>query len=249
MQRRGRPPTRRVAARAPAPAEEHVNESVNVLTPPIPSSPPHPVVPEGGPVDGAQMAQMLPAALHQPREQNVSIERARKLGAKPYDGTSDPERALSWLDSNEEIFQVMGCTEEQKVTYSTFLLKDRAKDWWKALQRRHLEGVSWANFRREFSEKFYRKSYRDARVEEFFRLEQGNMSVADYERRFLELIRAVLYIADNEEEKANRFAVGLNPKIRAYVASAAHTQYGALVEAATRVERSMAAIPRPRPQK
>ncbi|KAL5773814.1 hypothetical protein ACOSQ2_013738 [Xanthoceras sorbifolium] len=137
--------------------------------------------------------------------------RARKLGAKPYDGTSDPERALSWLE------------KEKMVTYSAFLLKDRAKDWWKALQRRHPKKVSWADFRREFSEKFYPKSYKDARVEEFFRLEQSSMSVADYERRFSELIRAVPYIADNEEEKANRFAVGLNPKIKAYVASAAHT--------------------------
>ncbi|KAH7564995.1 hypothetical protein JRO89_XS09G0100800 [Xanthoceras sorbifolium] len=110
-------------------------------------------------------------------------------------------------------------------------------------------GVSWADFRKEFSEKFYPKSYRDARVEEFFRLEQGSMFVADYERRFSELIKAMSYIADNEKEKANRFAVGLNPKIRAYVASAAHTQYRALVEAATRVEKSMAVIPRSQPQK
>ncbi|KAL5760696.1 hypothetical protein ACOSQ2_019534 [Xanthoceras sorbifolium] len=91
------------------------------------------------------------------------------------------------------------------------------------MMRRHPEGVSWADFRKEFSEKFHPKSYRDARVEEVFRLEQGSMSVADYERRFSELIRVVPYIANNEEEKANRFAVGLNPKIRAYVASAAHT--------------------------
>ncbi|KAH7575701.1 hypothetical protein JRO89_XS02G0197900 [Xanthoceras sorbifolium] len=202
MHRRGRPPTRRTAARAPAPKEEHVDESVNV---PTPSPPPQLAVLECGPVDAVQMAQMLAAALHQ----------------------LDPERALSWLESNEEIYQVMGCTEEQMVTYSALLLKDRTKDWWKALQRRHPEGVSWADFKREFLEKFYPKSYRDAGVEEFFRLEQSN----------------------NEEEKANRFAVGLNPKIRAYVVSAAHTQYGALVEAATRVERSMAAIPRPRPQK
>ncbi|KAH7571869.1 hypothetical protein JRO89_XS04G0158800 [Xanthoceras sorbifolium] len=192
---------------------------------------------------------MLAAVFHQLRDPNVSLERARKLGVKPSDATGDPEPALSWLESNEEIFQVMGCMEEQMVTYSAFLLKDKAKDWWKALQRRHPKGVSWADFRREFSEKFYPKSYRDARVEEFFRLEQGSMSVADYERRFSELIRVVPYIADNEEEKANRFAVGLNLKIRAYVASAAHTQYGVLVEVATRVERSMAAILRTRPQK
>ncbi|KAL5833325.1 hypothetical protein ACOSQ3_016999 [Xanthoceras sorbifolium] len=172
MQRRGRPLTRRAAARAPAPAKEYFDESVNVPTP-----------------------------LHPPCHLSQQCQR---------------------VDLNEEIFQVMGCTEEQMVTYSAFLLKDRAKNWWNALQRRHPEGVSWADFTREFSEKFYPKSYRDARVEEFFILEQDSMSVADYERRFSELIRVVPYIADNEEEKVNRFAVGLNPKIRAYVASAAH---------------------------
>ena len=41
------------------------------------------------------MAQMLAAALQQPRESGISIEPARKLGAKPYDGGENPERALS----------------------------------------------------------------------------------------------------------------------------------------------------------
>ncbi|KAH7560794.1 hypothetical protein JRO89_XS10G0104000 [Xanthoceras sorbifolium] len=132
MQRRGRLLTRRAAARAPAPAKEYVDESVNVPTP-----------------------------LHPPW---------LRTGGMPYRGD---------------------------------------------IQR----GFSWADFTREFSEKFYPKSYRDARVEEFFILEQDSMSVADYERRFSELIRVVPYIADNEEEKVNR------------------------------VERSMAAIPRHRPQK
>ena len=51
-----------------------------------------------------QMAHMLAAALQQPRESSISIERAHKLGARPYDGSGDPERALSWIEVNEEIF-------------------------------------------------------------------------------------------------------------------------------------------------
>ena len=248
MHRRGGPRTRRAAAEAFAPEEEQGNESVNVPTPQTPPESSQPAEPEGGNVNIAQMAQILAAAIQQPRETGVSIERAKKLGAKPYDGTGDPERALSWLENNEEIFQVMGCTEEQMVVYSAFLLKEGAKDWWKALQRRNANGVSWALFKEEFLNKFYPKSYKDAKIEEFFKLEQGSLSVAEYEKKFSELLRAVPFIADNEEQKANRFAVGLNPRIRAYVVSAAHTQYGSLVEAATRVERSMAAIPKPKQQ-
>ncbi|KAH7569638.1 hypothetical protein JRO89_XS06G0224600 [Xanthoceras sorbifolium] len=75
------------------------------------------------------MTEVLATTLQRPQEQNVSIERAHKLGAKSYDGTNDSECALSWLETNKEIFQVMGCTEELMVTYSAFLLKDRAKEW------------------------------------------------------------------------------------------------------------------------
>ena len=63
----------------------------------------------------------------------MSIEKARKLGARNYDGIGDPEKAWSWLESNERVFSVMGFFNEQMVTYSAFLLRDRALDWWKAI--------------------------------------------------------------------------------------------------------------------
>ena len=133
---------------------------------------------------------------------------------------------------------MMGCTEEQRVSYSAFLLKDRTKDWWKAHQRAHPEGVISAEFKREFIERFFPKSYKDAKVEEFYRLEQGSSSVPEYEKKFSELIRLVPFFAENEQEKINRFMAGLNPAIRTIVTSASHTRYGQLVEAATRVEQS-----------
>ena len=39
------------------------------------------------------------------------------------------------------MFSVMGCSNEQMVIYSAFLLRDIALDWWKAIQRRFPEGV------------------------------------------------------------------------------------------------------------
>ena len=136
MQRRGRPWTQQAAAEAPTPDREQVDESINVLESFAHPQPSQSVRPEPTPghIPGQmeQKAQMQAAALQQPRESGISIERSRKLRSKPYDGSGDPERALSWIAANEEIFQMMGCTEEQKVSYSAFPLKDRAKDWWKA---------------------------------------------------------------------------------------------------------------------
>ena len=185
------------------------------------------------------MAQLLATALRQPREPVAFIERGRKLGARNYDGLGDPEKASSWLEGNERVYQVMHCTDEQMVTFSAFLLRDRALEWWRAVQRRCPEGVSWAQFKEEFTDKFVPASYKDAKAEEFFRLEQGTLSVTDYEQSFSELVRYVPFIRDDEVSKTKRFAVCLSPAIRTTVASTTHTQYDQVVEAAVRVERSM----------
>ena len=91
MQRRGRSRTRQAAAEAPTLDREQVDESVNVLKSSAHPQPSQSVRPEPtpGPIPGQmeQMAQILAAALQQPQESGISIERARKLGAKPYDGS------------------------------------------------------------------------------------------------------------------------------------------------------------------
>ena len=69
----------------------------------------------------------------------------------------------------------MQCTDEQMVTFSAFLLRDRALEWWRVVQRRCPEGVPWILFKEEFTDKFVPASYRDAKAEEFFRLEQGTL--------------------------------------------------------------------------
>ena len=96
MCRRGRPAKRRVPAELSAPIEEHIDESFNVpISPPVPSEPSQarpsrPPEPAGVNIPLDQMTQILAIAFCQPREPTVSIERARKLGARNYDGIGDP---------------------------------------------------------------------------------------------------------------------------------------------------------------
>ena len=136
---RGRPIKRRVPVESSAPVEEHMDEFVNVpIPPPVPSKPSH-VGPSRPPelaevnIMLDQMAQILATAFRQPREPTMSVERVRKLGARNYDEVGDPKKAWLWLEGNERVFSVMGCSDEKMVTYSAFLLRDRALDWWKAV--------------------------------------------------------------------------------------------------------------------
>ena len=132
MRRRSHPAKRRVPAELSAPVEEHIDESVNVPIPPPVSSEPsqagpsRPPEPAGVHISLDQMTQILATAFCQPREPTVSINRARKLGVRNYDGVGDPEKVWSWLEGNERVLSVMRCSDEQMVTYYAFLLRDRA---------------------------------------------------------------------------------------------------------------------------
>ena len=117
MRRRGRPPTRRAPEALVPPPEEYVDESAYVPPPtvqsdpmpsePLQTGPPPPPKVVGGHIPLEQMAQLLAIALRQPRELVASIKWGRKLGARNYDGLGDPKKALSWLEGNERVYQVM----------------------------------------------------------------------------------------------------------------------------------------------
>ena len=123
----------------------------------------------------------------------------------------------------------------------------KAKDWWEAIKRRHPTGVTWDQFRQAFTDRFYPRSYQDAKIEEFFRLEQRSLTVTDYEQRFSELVKLVPMIQENEEHKCERFMAGLNGRIKVHLAWASQNNFGELVEAALRVERTVSVLTQGRP--
>ena len=242
--------------------EEHVvgSTTASMNQPPVagqagPSAPP-----EDAQVPGlftaeqvAQIAQIVAIATRQqsqppppPREvmeePGRSIERVQKLGSKPYDGSGDPEAAWLWLDRVNKVYGVMGCTDEQRVLFSSFLMEDGAKDWWDAVERRYPDGITWDQFQQEFTDRFFPQSHKDAKIEDFFKLEQKNMSVSEYEKKFSELVRLVPYIQVDEVLKCKRFLSGLQHQIRVHLSVVPQNRFGDLVEAALRVEQSTTAM-------
>ena len=177
--------------------------------------------------------------LEEPRR---SVERVQKLGAKPYDGSGDPEAAWLWLDRVNKVYKVMGCTNDQRVLFSSFLMEDMTKDWGDAVDRRYPDGISWDQFQQEFTDRFFPQSHKDSKIEEFFRLEQKNMSVSEYEKRFSKIVRLVPYIQADEVLKCKRFLAGLQHRIRVHLSVVPQNRFGDLVEATLRVEQSTMAM-------
>ena len=190
----------------------------------------------------SQQSQPTPLPREVIEEPGRSIERVQKLGAKPYDGSGDPEAAWLWLDRVNKVYGVMGCTDEQRVLFSSFLMEDRAKDLWDSAERRYPDGISWDQFQQEFIERFFPQSHKDSKIEEFFKLEQKNMSVSEYEKKFSELVRLVPYIQADEVLKCKRFLSGLQHRIRVHLSVVPQNRFGDLVEAVLRVEQSTTAM-------
>jgi len=53
----------------------------------------------------------------------------RKNHQPKFNGDYDPEGARLWLAETEKIFEAMGCLEEHKVPYATFMLQGEAENW------------------------------------------------------------------------------------------------------------------------
>ncbi|XP_038895853.1 uncharacterized protein LOC120084022 [Benincasa hispida] len=122
-------------------------------------------------------------------EKKYGIERFKALEAVTFKGTTNSAEAELWLDVVEKCFNVMSCPEDRKVGLATFLLQKEAEKWWKVISTRRAstDAMLWPEFRKAFEDKYYPSSFRDAKRDEFLRLTQGTMSVAEYEQKFTEL--------------------------------------------------------------
>jgi hypothetical protein len=82
------------------------------------------------------------------------------------------------------------------------------------VQVQHIKekNVIWKEFKKYFENKYLTKRYYDRKMKEFFKLKLGNMTIDEYERRFLELLKYVPFIKD-ETVKIQRYLSGVPSSI------------------------------------
>ena len=98
--------------------------------------------------------------------------------------------AKNWLMKIEKIFEVVACTDDQKVAYITYMLVGEAKHWWRgahALLQAQGVPLTWMSFRATFLEKYFPENVRNQKEIEFLQLKQWGMIVDQYTARFNEL--------------------------------------------------------------
>ena len=71
--------------------------------------------------------------------------------------------------------------------------------WWdQFVQVQHIDEkkVTWRKFKRYFQKKYLTKRYYDKKMKELFEIKLVSMTIYEYERRFLELLKHVSFIKD-----------------------------------------------------
>ncbi|XP_048228247.1 uncharacterized protein LOC125369521 [Ricinus communis] len=131
----------------------------------------------------------------------------------------------------------LDCTPEQKLKYVVSLLRKSALDWWDMIpgSKNRPMTLTWDDFLREFANKYTPPIYRDRKKIEFLSLEQGYMTVSEYEMQFSRLSKYAFEEVAIEDAKQRRFEKGLRMDIQEKI-SLKPPSYSTLLEAALRVE-------------
>ena len=158
----------------------------------------------------------------------------RKNHPPKFSGDYDPEGARLWLAETEKIFEAMGCLEEHKVLYATFMLQGEAENWWKFVKPSFVAPggvIPWNAFKDKFLENYFPRDLRKRKAREFLDLKQGNMSVGEYTAKFNELLQYWPQYQDarNEEDLCAQFENGLRLEIQQAVSYMQITDFNQLV--------------------
>jgi hypothetical protein len=123
-----------------------------------------------------------------------------KIKPPTFDGDhKKDEDAETWLLGMRKYFQLHNYSSHAEGRIAIYQLKGKASMWWDQLmQVQHIveKSVAWREFKKYFEKKYLTKRYYEKKMKEFFEIKLGSMTIDEYERRFLELLKYVSFIKD-----------------------------------------------------
>ncbi|KAA0059860.1 DNA/RNA polymerases superfamily protein [Cucumis melo var. makuwa] len=123
------------------------------------------------------------------------VRTSQEIGRPERAEPSDPEKTYEIERLNK--------LEATMFKSSTNPTDKEAKGWWKFILARRSDAhtLDWQTFRGIFEDKYYPSTYCKAKRDEFLGLKQGSLSVAKYERKYIEL---------SQGQKQRRFTPRVN---------------------------------------
>jgi hypothetical protein len=144
-------------------------------------------------------------------------EEFKKSKPPTFDGEiKKGEEEEVWLLGLKKYFKVHDYFENLKARIAIFNLNGKASILWEDLRNVkgiHEKDLSWKQFEKYFKKKYHSIKYFDRKTKDFYELKLGKLTIDEYINKFLELIRYVPYIKD-ENLKMQQFISGLLQSFR-----------------------------------
>ncbi|KAA0065587.1 ty3-gypsy retrotransposon protein [Cucumis melo var. makuwa] len=114
----------------------------------------------------------------------------------------------------------MKCPEDLKVQCAVFFLEDKGTIWWETVERMlggDVSKITWEQFKENFYAKFFSANVKHAKLQEFLNLEQGDMTVEQYDAEFDMLSHFAPDVVRNEAARTEKFIRGLRLDLQGIV--------------------------------
>ena len=139
----------------------------------------------------------------------------------------------------EKVLEAMEITSDTtRIRLAAFLLEGEAQVWWNWVKTsRDLEAMTWVEFHDLFMGKYFPKTTRHAKAQEFLELKQGTMTVLEYVARFTELASFTDDYAATDMAKVKRFENLLKLSIQSKIVGLRLHDMESMVGTALTIER------------
>ena len=130
-----------------------------------------------------------------------------------------------------------GCTDAEKVRFSSHQLDGPAASWWENYTVTYpIATVTWDQFQQAFRTSHVSTGVMNLKKREFRNLRQGNRTVAQYADEFSKLSRYALDDVATDAAKQEKFMEGLNDEMSMQLMVATLNNYQELVDKALMIE-------------
>ncbi|XP_019059403.1 PREDICTED: uncharacterized protein LOC109117125 [Tarenaya hassleriana] len=119
-----------------------------------------------------------------------------------YGGSLDHEAAEEWMTCITRDLEYVQCPLRYRALLVSHHLSGQARHWWEKVVQEMPEGhrFTWEEFKEEFERKYYRRQNQERHLSDFLNLQQGNMTVREYEAKFVRKLKHSAHLMEKAEE-------------------------------------------------
>jgi hypothetical protein len=163
--------------------------------------------------DPARSPEVSPVRQQRRKQEVDSLQgELRKLKPPSFVGEREREDDVeAWLLGLGRYFQLHNYSSKLEARIATYHLHGKVAIWWdqlKQVERVNESRITWKKFKKYFQKEYLSENFYDNKMQEFFELGLGSISMEKYEKKFLGLLNYVRFIGD-EKVKIQIFICGM----------------------------------------